>query len=230
MTIKITTVGQLIQMAGIKAVVYGKAKVGKTRLGVTAPRPFFISAENGLLSLREWPQTPAYKVDNLASLIEIYNWCMRSNEVRQFDTIVLDSVSEIAETCLTAEKRKTRDGRAAYGAANDAMMQMLRDFRDFAHKHVLIIAKEEYDKDEATGLFTYRPSMPGRQLTQQLPYIYDLILQLCVFQDQTTGTKSAWLRTQSDMQNLAGDRSGRLDPWEAPNLTNIFNKAMATGV
>lgn len=38
---------------GIKLAVYGGAGIGKTRLSATAPNPLIISAESGLLSLKD---------------------------------------------------------------------------------------------------------------------------------------------------------------------------------
>ena len=39
--------------AGVKVLVYGAPGAGKTRLCATAPKPFILSAESGLLSLRK---------------------------------------------------------------------------------------------------------------------------------------------------------------------------------
>jgi hypothetical protein len=235
--VQLRSVNQLTQANGVKCIVYGKAKIGKTMLVGTAPRPVIISAERGLLSLRkDFGHLPGIEITCLQDLINVHAWAFGSAEAKQFDTICLDSISEIAEVVLIAAKeqakadaaktRKGVNGFQAYTDLNDQIMKVFRDFRDFAHKHVLFIAKEEWDKDEQTGMYMFRPSMPGKQLTMQLPYMFDEIFQINKFKDNNNMEFRA-LRTRSDNQNVAGDRSGRLDEWERPDLGSIFQKILA---
>jgi hypothetical protein len=227
-TLDLQTVGQITQQHGVKVLVYGRPGLGKTRLICTAPNPVIFSAENGLLSLRAVaPHLPAWKISNVDDLERAHDWALGSSQAKQFDTICLDSISEIAEVCLIAEKAKnSKNGFAAYGALNDRIMAIFRDFRDFAHKHVYFVAKEEYDKDE-TGLSKFMPSMPGRTLTQQVPYMFDEIFRFEVYTDPSTRVSTRYLRTTPDQQNIAKDRSGRLDWAEPADLGAIFAKILA---
>lgn len=216
---------------GIKAMVYGAAGVGKTRLLASAPAPIIISAENGLLSLRNF-NLPAIRITNLAQLLEAYQYVAGPNG-RQFQTIGLDSSSEIAEVCLSEAKRANKDPRKAYGDAQEQMIDIFRRFRDIPNKHVVFLAKQEFNKDGQTGAMFNAPSFPGNKLAQAAPYFFDEVWQLVNFTDQQTGGKIRALRTAPDNQNVAKDRSGILAEWENADpatgggLTYLFQKMLA---
>lgn len=210
---------------GVKVVVYGGAGSGKTVLCATAPRPVILSAEKGLLSLKSH-NLPYIEIVTYDQLVEAHAWVMNSAEAKQFDTICLDSVSEIGEVVLADLKKRHKDPRKAYGEVQEQMIALLRSFRDLEQKHVYFAAKEEALKDGLTGAITYGPMMPGTKLPQQLPYFFDEIFQLFVYTDPSTKEETRALRTAKDAQFVAKDRSGKLDPWEAPNLSDIFTKIM----
>lgn len=236
MTIKFTTVEETTRQTGIKLVVYGKSKVGKTSLIATCANPLIISAERGLLSLRNNPatrNTPVIEIHGMTEFNEVFEWCSKSNDAKKFNSFALDSITEIAELCLGEEKAKAI-AKAKGGKVNNfepymelgtQIMAILRGFRDMPAKHVLFIAQEEFDKDEQTGLSVYRPVLPGRQLTRQLPYTFDEILQINRF-TTPEGQPYNMLRTTSDAQNVAGDRSGKLDIWEPADIGYIINKIL----
>lgn len=208
---------------GIKCLVYGPPKVGKTRLLATAPNPVIFSAEGGLLSLRTY-NLPFAEVRSIADLHAYYQWALYSHEARQFATIGLDSISEIIEQLLETEKGKTRDPRKAYGEIVTQGLQLIRGFRDLPGRNVVLIAKQDYSKDEGTGLMYWGPSFPGQKLGPAVPYYPDEIFQYCVFQNPQTKQRIEALRCWPDQNNIAGDRSGALDEFEQPNLANIFAK------
>jgi len=225
MAVKLQSTSNITSNQGVKVVVYGGAGSGKTVLCSTAPRPIILSAEAGLLSLRKFT-LPYITISNYKDLEEAYLWVMKSNESKQFDTICLDSLSEIAEVVLTDLKAKTKDPRKAYGEVQDQVLSLLRDFRDMPQKHVYFSAKQEKIKDDTTGAFMYGPMMPGTKLPQQVPYFFDEIFQLFVHTDPATKEEIRALRTKKDYQYEAKDRSGTLDLWEPPNLDHIFKKIM----
>lgn len=207
---------------GVKVGVYGRAGVGKTMLCASAPAPFVISAERGLLSLRKY-NLPYVEVGTLAQLNEVWQWVSTSKEARQYMTFCIDSMTEIAETVLTREKTMTKDGRAAYGQTNEKIMSLFRAFRDLAGPNVYMTVQQEWDKEEDTGLNRFRPSMPGRILTQRMPYFFDELFQLVAGKD-TSGRDYHALRTRPDNQNDAKDRSGMLAEWEPADLSYVFRK------
>ena len=211
--------------AGVKVLGYGQSGAGKTLAIATAPAPVILSAESGLLTLAKF-DIPFIHITSLEDLTKAYN-LVTGSVGKNFQTICLDSISEIAETCLAAEKRKTKDPRQAYTKSNDLIAGIIRSFRDIQGKNVYFTAKEEWNKDEQTGAMMFGPSMPGKQLTKDIPYFFDVVLRFEIITDPATGAQSHWVRTVGDMNNVAKNRGGKLDKWEQPNLSNIFNKLAA---
>lgn len=210
-----------VALNGVKLVVYGQAGAGKTSLIATLPNPIAISAESGLLSL-SGHDIPYIEIGDYAALLEAYRWLTESAEAAQFESIAIDSISEIAEVVLAHEKRINKDGRAAYGEMAVQVLEMMRAFRDISGKNVYFSAKCEKSQDE-TGRMLYSPSMPGNKLGQQIPYLVDEVLALRVERDAEGNTQRA-LMCHSDGLWQAKDRSGRLDAWEAPDLGEIIRK------
>lgn len=206
---------------GIKVVVYGHSGAGKTSLIPTLPNPIIISAESGLLSI-QGSDIPYIEINSYESLMEAYSFIVNSQEAKGFDSIAIDSISEIGEVVLAHEKRVNKDGRAAYGEMAVQVMEIMRSFRDVKGKHVYFSAKCEKSQDE-TGRMLYAPSMPGAKLAQQIPYLVDEVFALRVEKDSEGNVQRA-LMCQTDGLWQAKDRSGKLGAWEAPDLGAIIKK------
>jgi hypothetical protein len=149
-------------------------------------------------------------------------WLNESKEAQVYKSVALDSISEIAEVVLNAEKKATKDPRQAYGAMQEQMADIIRAFRDLPGRHVYMSAKLEKSQDEM-GRSLYAPSMPGNKTGQSLPYYFDEVLALRIERDSDGGTQRA-LMCDGDGLWLAKDRSGKLAPWEAPDLGAIIAK------
>ena len=210
-----------ISANGVKLLVYGQAGAGKTSLIPTLPHPVILSAEGGLLSIAD-TNLPFVEINDLADLREAYKWLTSSKEAEGFESVALDSISEIAEVVLNAEKKATKDPRQAYGAMQEQMADIIRGFRDLPGKHVYMSAKLEKTQDEM-GRVLYAPSMPGNKTGQSLPYFFDEVLALRVEKDSEGNTRRA-LMCDSDGLWLAKDRSGKLQVWEDADLGMIIKK------
>jgi phage nucleotide-binding protein len=209
-----------VKTASIKALAYGQAGSGKTSLIPTLPTPVILSAEGGLLSI-SGHDIPFVKIGGMDDLREAYKWLTDSDESKQFESVAIDSISEVAEVCLGAEKAIAKDPRQAYGEMQTTMAEVIRTFRDL-DKHVLMTAKLEKSQDEM-GRILYAPSMPGNKTGQALPYYFDIVAALRVEKDDEGLTQRA-LMLESDGIWQAKDRSGKLDVWEAPDLAAIIAK------
>lgn len=220
MAISVKTTGSLAAN-GVKLLVYGQAGAGKTSLIRTLPDPIILSAEGGLLSIRD-ADLPYIEIADLDTLREAYAWLAGSDEAKRYQSVALDSISEIAEVVLNAEKKTTKDPRQAYGAMQEQMADVIRAFRDIPGKHIYMSAKLEKTQDEM-GRVLYAPSMPGNKTGQSLPYFFDEVLALRVEKDADGNTQRA-LMCDTDGLWLAKDRSGKLDMWEAPDLGAVIAK------
>ncbi len=220
MAVKLQSTGNMTG-GGIDLLVYGQAGAGKTSLIATLPTPVILSAEAGLLSIQD-ANLPFIEITGMADLHEAYAWLTESAEAKQFESVALDSISEIAEVVLNAEKKATKDPRQAYGAMQEQMADLIRSFRDLPGKNVYMSAKLEKSQDEM-GRMLYAPSMPGNKTGQQLPYFFDEVLALRVEKDADGNSQRA-LMCDSDGLWTAKDRSGKLGQWEAPDLGAIIRK------
>ncbi len=236
MPIKFTTSDDEARISGVKMLVYAPAGMGKTVLTATLPSPLLISTEKGLLSLNARNQqkifgtaknVPIIEVNCLGDLDDALRFVATSNEAKQFESISMDSISDMAECVLSELKAKYKDPRQAYGDLFDKLCVIVRGFRDLPGKHVYLTAKQERIQD-SSGLLMNGPSMPGKQLTGQLPHFFDEVFALDVSPKQADGSTYRFLRTQNTPQWLAKDRSGALDEFEQPNLANIIAKIQST--
>ena len=242
MAIKLVAASSLAAIHGVKCLVYGRAGFGKTSLTATAPAPVLISAESGLLSLAKENiermygvgtrgisyEIPVIEITTIQDLIEAEVWARTSPEAQQFQTICLDSLTEIAEKVLSNAKGQVKDPRQAYGELIEKMTSTVKAFRDLKGKHVYMSAKEERSKDEATGVTLAGPAMPGSKLGQQLPYLFDEVFHLGKAKDPASQQDYRYIRTQPDFNYDAKDRSGALAELETPHLGYIFSKIMGS--
>ena len=205
----------------VKALVYGAAGVGKTSLIPTLPNPIVLSAEAGLLSIAD-AELPYVEISSVDDLMEAYRWLLDSAEAKSFESVAIDSISEVAEVVLNHEKKSSKDPRQAYGAMQEQIAEIIRAFRDLPGRHVYMSAKLDKSQDEM-GKMMYAPSMPGNKTGQALPYFFDEVLALRVERD-ADGNSYRALLCDSDGSWLAKDRSGKLDQWEPPDLGEIINK------
>lgn len=238
MALTMSSTEQLAVTNGVRFMVFAPPKHGKTMLAATLPNPIIISAENGLLSLSKeniekvWgvgTQGITYnlnvlRIENFQDFKDAYNWCCSNPQY--FESIAIDSITEIAEKILEVEVPKAKDPRKAYMEMQTSIIEYTKKFRDFPipEKHVYMSAKLGTTKDEMSGVTKYGPGMPGNKLGPQLPYLFDEIFRLGIKRDLQTGIKTRFLQTDADEQYDCGDRSGKLEPLEYPHLGYIINK------
>lgn len=211
---------------GVKILCYGQSGAGKTTLIRTLPNPIILSAESGLLSLAG-SNLPYIPIKSVKDVYEAYDFLTKDPQGQQFQSIALDSISEIAEVILADEKARHKDARQAYGALQEQLSAIIRNFRDIPNRHVYFSAKLERSQDEL-GRILYYPSAPGNKLSQALPFFFDLVLALRVEKD-TEGRPLRMLMCDSDGIYQAKNRGGLLDTWEPCDLGAIINKINGGG-
>lgn len=230
MAIKIQNTAD-IEFEGVKCIVYGGAGVGKTRLCATAPKPVIISAESGLLSLSE-VDVPYIEISTLDDLNEAYNLLKRkiASKDMEYETICLDSLSEIAEVLIAQELPKHKDGRQAYAALANAMIPMLKKFRDLKGVNTVFTAKRIDIRDEESGAVTTELLLPGNVLGYQVPYLVDELFYMDLDRKgipflQTKPSRKVFCKDRSGALNKEGEFAKDAD--SVPNLTELFDKIKA---
>lgn len=236
--IQLVSANSLALANGVKMVIYARSGIGKTMLAATMPNPVVLSAESGLLSLakanieRVWGvntpaityDIPVIQINSVDDLASAFNW-LQTPEGQAFNPI-LDSATEIAEQVLFNAKKSVKDPRQAYGALIDQMTDTIKKFRDLPGRHVVLLCKEEKQKDEATGMTLAGPAMPGQKMGNATPYLTDEVFHLGVG-NNADKTTYRYLRTQPDFTHNAKDRSGALCEIEFPHLGNVIQKILA---
>tara|TARA_R100000935_G_scaffold30320_1_gene50649 strand:+ start:3120 stop:3833 length:714 start_codon:yes stop_codon:yes gene_type:complete len=220
---RITTPDALVDQQGAKLLIYGQAGAGKTYATQTMPGSVLvISAEAGLLSIKDAPNVSAIEVKTYDDLREVYS-ALKSGELK-YDSVCLDSVSEISEILLVHEKGRNKDGRMAYQNVSEAVTSLMRSFRDL-DMHVLFLCKE--GKDNNDGVFFFGPKMASKPLGDAITYFFDEVLAIRIMDDQDdegNAVVARWLQTRIGQGYTAKDRSGKLEPFEKPNLTDLIAK------
>lgn len=209
-----------VALEGIKMIVYSPAGFGKTVLCSTAPTPLIISAEKGLLSLKDTP-VDFIEINDMGDFGEAYEY-FSDPEQCEYETICIDGISDISEVMLAELKPQFTDKRQAYGELGDRIVGLLKELRKLSHVNIVITAKARQIINDV-GVSSYVPSAPGQVIPDAIPYIFDLMLPLKIGKDDE-GNAFRFLQTQPDLHWAAKDRSGSLDTYEAPDLTALFAK------
>lgn len=207
---------------GVKSIIYGGAGGGKTPVINSAPRPLLLACEPGLLSMRG-SNVPTYQAHVSDKVDEFFDWFFKSNEVKNFDTLALDSASQMCEIYLEKAKRQNKHGLAAYGQMAEDSLKWLNKLYFMPEKHMYIVAKQEIVT--LSGIETRRPYYPGKQLPTEMPHKYDQILHLDIHNIPGHGPQKSF-QCISSIDILARDRTGLLGEFEPPDFTAIVKKVM----
>ena len=227
---------QLAKRYGVKATIFGGPGSGKTPLMNTAPRPVLLVTEPGMLSMRG-STIPAWEAYTPALVVEFFEWFMKSREASNFDTLCIDSISNIAELILADELAKVKHGMKAYGNMSERVMKICNDLYYMPQKHIAMIAKQAtVENGRQTilqgGEIIYEPIMqkrpffPGKDLNVKVPHLFDNVMHLgeVVMPGQPKPVRA--LRTKEIPEVFARDRLGNLAELEQPDLSLLFAKAM----
>ena len=210
---------EFAQLFGMKAIIYGPPGSAKTPIINTCPRPVLLAVEPGLLSMRN-SNVPTWMAPNKARIDEFFKWFELSAETKNFDTLAVDSISQMCNIAL--DESKAKHGRAQYGEMADYVMPYLQRLYYMKEKHMYLIAKEELTSDGKR-----RPAFPGQQLngSSGVSHLYDCILRLARVPIPNVGETLAF-QCNGTMDILARNRTGDLVDFEPPDFGAIIKKVM----
>lgn len=164
--------------------IYGVSGGGKSSLAATAPRPFFLDSNKGLLVIADRPgyeHVLGVDVHQMEDLNEAYDNLSGTGEKdwsKKFGTIVHDHLDDIQQIVLEAlgdrSAERDRDRRdpdeiaqKEWGIMGNRMRRYLRKIK-LIHMHKILICSEKEDRE--TGRM--QPNLSGA-LQSQLPYFCD---------------------------------------------------------
>lgn len=221
----------------IKCVAYGPSGAGKTTLIKTLKdegfNPLAINLESGLLSIagsdidyidatKDDEGKPLQKHEKLGQLMNCYKYILTPEAMKKYDTIVVDSLSEVSSVMFDAIRKEypdMKDNLIAYGLLAQKMKDFLRALRDIPNYHVVFICLSKVEKDQDGRRFA-AVEMIG-SISDKLAGFVDEFLYLRV-----NDKEERELICSSTGSIIAKDRSGRLDKIEPANLGKVFKKIL----
>ena len=214
---------------GIKALIYSEPGNGKTTLAATLDlkRTLIISFESGLLSILDesgFEDLQYVEPSNLSDLKDIYDNLKNDKDLAaKYDTIFIDSLSEISDMMLEALKQDPKvytgmkDNMKLYMINQEKVVGIAKSFRDLKGYNVIMTALAATKTTNMVEKLL--PSMAGQKLADKLPPLYDFVWYL-----EVTSDGERRLITQPTSSITAKSRSRKLESAEQPNLGNILLK------
>jgi hypothetical protein len=159
----------------------------------------------------------------------------------KYETVFIDSITVASRMCLSwaktrpeaiSEKTGKPDTRGAYGLLGQELLTWLTQAQHISSKNIITVGILDVGKDDF-GRATYEPQIEGSKAGRELPGIFDQVLTLGLFDvssgtpqfDLVKGTERGFITKQNNGYGVpAKDRSGRLDPIEAPDLGALIRK------
>ena len=207
----------------VKMLIYGDAGKGKTTFLGTGDndKTVIISAESGLLCLGD-KDIDVIEIKSFQEMREALRYIYRKENADKYNTIAVDSLSEIAEILVkelqaNPEYKDPKNIFKLWAEYNDTMITMIKAIRDL-DKNVVFTALVEETSDG--GMITKKPYIPGSKAQLKLPSLFDEVF----FIETDPATETPYLQTRSSNLAKAKDRSGKLEPTEKPDLSIIIAK------
>lgn len=210
---------EFAKLYGCKAIIYGGTGSGKTPISNTCPRPVMLACEPGMLSMRG-SNIPTCQAQTPESIDDFFKWFFNSQEVKAYDTLIVDSISFMADIYLQRSLSKIKHGLQAYGDMAKCTMDHLRPLFYTQQKHTYLIAKEQIVAEQKRIYF------PGDILNKEVPGLYDFILHLGIKNVPGLGQIKAF-QCNETYDVLARNRTGNLNDFEEPNFSKLVQKAMS---
>ncbi len=229
--------GQLAQRFGVKAILYGKPGTGKTPMLNTCPRPLLLACEAGLKSMKG-STIPTWEAFTPEAIKEFFDWFFKSNEAKNFDTLGIDSGSQLAEIILAAELKINKDPRKSYGNLSLRVMEWINPLYFMPQKHLVVICKQtqvevgtQLVKQDGAFVvetsYQAQPYFPGQDLNVKIPHLFDDILYVGLANVQGVQEKVVAIHSKFNDKFLARNRTNLLEALEPPHLGNLISKLMS---
>lgn len=203
----------------VNVLLYGRAGIGKTVALSRAPAPLILSAEAGLLSLSK-TDTPYAVITSVDDLREAFVWLQGSDEAKQYQTVCIDSLSEICDIAFEDCKRRVGTKPAElYPELRASVRPILASFRTL-DKHFIATARETVTQTKRDDVV--KPAVVGNKLSDDIPYMFDIVLHYTLDADDKRIVYS-----NSDSGSIAKDRTCLL-PATLRDTSNVLANVINT--
>lgn len=202
----------------LKALIYGNPKTGKTTFAGTAPKPLFICAENGLLSIAD-KEPDFIEVKTLQELKDLYRR-LKENKP-DYETIVIDSLSEISKII--------KDNLTNYGSKqmilrdrwvfSEEMMQTVRQIVNLPY-HVICIVHSKEVLDDTGAIEFYDLAIETKAKSEVTRY-FDVIGFSYINKEGDYG-----ISIKGSSKTVCGDRSNTIPKEDTPLDVTEWIKAI----
>jgi phage nucleotide-binding protein len=215
--------------------IYGESGSGKTTLagssdGVPEMRKvLFLDVEGGTLSIRQkYPDVEAVRIKSWQDMQSVYDELYAG--AHGFNTIVLDSLTEIQKMSMDTVMRKLveqheeRDsdvpGMREWGINIEQTRKFVRSFRDLP-VNTIFTALSKIDKNPRTGASKTKPYLSGK-VADEVAGFLDIVAYL--YTKEVDGQQKRMLLCGATQDNVAKDRTDKLDQViQSPTMSTIWN-------
>lgn len=159
-------------------------------------------------------------------VVDFLDWAEKSPERKNFDTICIDSASEMAEIHLRDNPGKHSHGMQQYGKMQEDVYERLYNLFALPDCNIYIICKQMVEQSDAGAKLV--PYFPGKALNISVPHLFDEVWHLDMQSIPGAGAHRAF-HCHSGFGKACRDRSGRLAEFEPPNLATLFAKCLNKG-
>ena len=155
----------------IKCLIYGASWTWKTTFWGSAENVIFASSEDWLLSIAD-KKIPFAKIGTLEQLQQLRDFL--KNEEHTFETLVIDSITDINERIKKSIEKKTWKSmeQKMWAELSDKIKWILFDIKEI-DMNIIIIAQEKLEKDEEK-IQKIIPSLNGK-LATEICYFMDIV-------------------------------------------------------
>lgn len=234
MALKVQTSGH-VEVPTISMLVCGPGGAGKTRFAATAPHPFFISAEAGLLSVRD-KDVPFVEVGNREDILGVLAVLQSPSLIkkhigRPVETVVVDTFDEVLKLYKRSRVEETKKGFAIqdWDWLSEQLQGLVRGLRALP-MHLILTCHLKDETDGESGELWFEPALQG-QIKPWIPTAVDIAVaitsttKLVAVDGEKVAQVSRFLQTYPDRHHRwIKDRFGGLPPQVPVDFTNDFQR------
>lgn len=225
--------------ARVKALILGRPGVGKTRSASFWPKPIFLDADKGRMSIAD-RKMPYAEVKDSGDVIDFLDHLRRDavqGSKRKYETVVIDTFDSLQRTIIAERLRQT--GNAGLSGWEDwgwldAKMQAIMERLLNLDMNVIVNVHLQSKQEGDDGPIIYEPKLKG-DIRNSIPGDFDLVGHMGTFWEAVEGERvmkrAIWWSPQPGFEILK-DRSGsfpKMTPvvFDESDYANLFEPLRA---